>query len=52
MKKQDKREERISAFVESLKSDCEFKMGFKDNLERFLRKNKVKQEVKDKILWH
>ena len=49
MKKQDKRDERMSAFVDSLKYDCEFKMSFKDNLERFLRKNKVKQEVKDKI---
>ena len=49
MKKQDKRDERMSAFVESLKSDCEFKMSFEDNLNEFLNKNKIKQKVKDKI---
>lgn len=49
MNKQDKRDERMLAFVESLKSDCEFKMSFKENLEKFLKKNKVKQQVKDKI---
>ena len=48
MKKQDKRRERISAFVESLKSDYEFKMGLKIILKDF-RKNKVKQEVRIKF---
>lgn len=49
MKKQDKKNERMSAFVESLKSDCEFKMNFKDNLNVFLNKNKIEQGIEDKI---
>ena len=49
MKKQDKRDERMSAFVESLKFDCEFKMSFKDNLDKFLNENKVEQGIKNKI---
>ena len=49
IKKQDKREERMLAFVESLKSDCEFKMSFKNNLNKFLNKNKIDQAIKDKI---
>ena len=47
--KQDKRDERMSAIVESLKSDCEFKMNFKDNLNKFLIENKIEQGIKDKI---
>mgnify|MGYP001558409873 CR=1 FL=1 len=47
--KQGKRDERMSAFVESLKSDCEFKMSFKDNLNKFLIENKIEQKIKDKI---
>lgn len=49
MKKQDKRDERMSAFVESLKSDCRFKMSFQENLDVFLDSNKIEQGVKDKI---
>ena len=47
--KQDKKDERMSAFVESLKFGYEFKMSFKNNLNKFLDKNKIEEEVKDKI---
>lgn len=49
IEKQDKRDERMLAFVESLRSDCEFKMNFKENLNKFLIQNKVEQTVRDKI---
>ena len=44
-----KKDERMSAFVDSLQMDGEVKMSFKKNLERFFRKNRVNQKVKDKI---
>lgn len=47
--KQEKRDERMLAFVESLKSDCEFKMSFEDNLNEFLDKNKIEQKIKFKV---
>jgi len=44
-----KKDERMFAFIDSLRMDGEIKMSFKKNLEWFFRKNRVDQQVKDKI---
>jgi DNA repair exonuclease SbcCD nuclease subunit len=46
---QEKREERISAFVESLSKTHDIHLSFEKNMERFLAQNKVPKNIKEKI---
>lgn len=49
IEKQEKRNERIDAFISSLNTDWESDVSFKTNLEKFYAKNKINNEVKELI---
>jgi len=44
------KEDRIDAFVETLKEDVEISLSFQSNLERYMEANDVEQPVKDLIM--
>jgi DNA repair exonuclease SbcCD nuclease subunit len=43
------REDRISSFVEKLKGSVDLDLSFESNLDMYIKKNKVKESVKNKI---
>ncbi len=47
---QEEKERRLSAFVSKLNSDEEVSLSFVDNLEMYMKKNKVSKEIQ-KIVW-
>jgi hypothetical protein len=46
---QEKREERISAFVESLSQTHDINLSFEENIKHFIIKNKVPKNIREKI---
>ena len=49
LEKKKQRDKRIDAFINTLNVDYEHGVSFEDNIETFLKKNTVKQEVKSII---
>lgn len=49
MENNDKND-RLEAFVSSVNDNYEVKLSFEDNLKNYMKKNKVKKEIKD-IIW-
>ena len=45
----NERDERISVFVEKLNENIDVSLSFEDNLERFMKKNKTRKELQEKI---
>ncbi len=50
IEKEEKRDERIEAFVKRIDTDYSISLSFEENLEAFIAKNKTRKGVKD-IIW-
>jgi hypothetical protein len=50
IEKREDRDTRMEAFVSRLKGDVNMALSFEENLERYIKKNKISEET-EKIIW-